>query len=185
MRRDGAEGGGVLSRILAIDPGEKHCGLAEFVERSDDWECVRVYELGPDECADRVASLLIGAQLNHLVIEEFRIYPDKALSLSYSEVRTAQLIGVLRYLHRIARMAQVDVDTGEIRQLGEQEVVCELRMQPAAIKAATVAILRKQGVESEAKRTRSGDHCFDAETHGWHYILTTLGMFERTRRAAK
>ncbi len=162
---NGAASADVRRRLCAIDPGDVHVGVAEFIESDDDWECVQAYEMGWEGAIDRVASFLVGGQLDVLVVESFRLYADEAKAQIGSEMQTAQCIGAIRYLHAKAANRQ--------RQQGA--IVTELAMQPASIQKATRAILKAKGVLSESN---GNPHALSAELHGWHWILRHEGNTE-------
>ena len=69
--------------------------------------------------------------------------------MAWSELRTVEVIGVLRE---------------RCRQDGTAFV-----LQPASIKKATEGQLRSRGIMLKSKG--SGGHAKDAELHGWHYWL--------------
>lgn len=182
-------------KLLAVDPGDTHVGVAFFEtddpdpwtgEGGEKWECIDAQEWKPMDFADAVAETLIAGEIETLVIERFRLYGDKAQEQTGSEFETAQLIGILKYLVRINNMhverhRHADqIGSGEILSCEQRGGTCQdgtpfrhvtLALQMADIKKPTVGILRKRGVKSVAKRERAGGHAYDAELHGWYYIL--------------
>lgn len=146
------------SALLAVDPGDVHVGLAEFIETADEWECIAAYELGWTEALDRVALLLGGGYIQTLVVESFRLYADEAKAQIGSEMQTAQCIGAIRYL--------VSLQHRRADRIGTDRV--ELAMQPASIQKATTAICKAKGVEFES---HGNPHARSAELHGWHNVL--------------
>jgi len=138
----------VNTEVLAIDPGEVHCGMAWFAAD----ECVAVEEMKPEDCVDAVAHWLQETTARALVIEEFRLYPWKAQQQSFSIMGTCEVIGQLKLAHRW--------HAGQVK----------LYIQPASIKEPTRAIMRARGIPMLAKLSKSGLHCLDAETHGYHHI---------------
>ncbi len=144
------------ARIVAIDPGEIHVGVALFLGD----KCYEAYEVTPDELFKRLETWLEGDAIDVLVVESFQLYEDKAMDQVGSEMGTCECIGVIKYLH--SRLAGPGVT---------------LVMQPAGIKEATASILRRKKRVSLAKSRRAGGHAFDAELHGWKWIMT-----ERQRR---
>lgn len=136
--------------MLAVDPGEEHCGLAVFV----DGECRWTGEKKPQDLYDWMGAYAAVYSRDRLkwdvlVVEEFRLYPKHAAAQAWSKFGTVEVIGVLKEWCR------------------REEV--ELVMQPASIKKSTVAILRSHG--KKMRSHGSGAHARDAELHGWHYIL--------------
>src|SRR5258708_1845457 len=118
-------GGGGL--ILSIDPGEVHVGVALLrltgggLKITCDW----AYEIKPPE----LIQMLEKEERTHIgqvLCEEFRLYPWKMAQQGFSQIKTVELIGVIRYL-------------------------CEKRgfkltEQPASIKEPTERILKAKGI---------------------------------------
>jgi hypothetical protein len=140
-----------MHRILAIDPGDEHCGMAYFREGKCQW----VAETDPHEC-EEVTKSHLDEGLEALVVEAFRLYPEQAKTQIWSDFPTVQLIGVLKYLHRQSVAA------------GGTSV---LAVQGADIKKPTRRILRAKKIRSVAKQNKAGGHAADAELHGHHYWL--------------
>lgn len=128
--------------VIAIDPGEKHCGLAVFV----DGQTRLAQTLPPDGMLSWLESELRRKPGRPMVvvIEEFRVYDDKPMT--WSDCRTIEVIGVVAWL--CARHG------------------VELVRQPAHLKKPTAGHVRHRGV------TLIGDtvHARDAELHGYHYL---------------
>ena len=136
------------ARLVAIDPGDAHVGVAEFANTEGgptDWSCVWVKEMYPAEFVDWFEKAR--SRYDEVIYEVFRLYPDKAMAQTGSEMLTAQLIGVIKYLARDA--------------VG----------QPASWQQTALGVLRADGVQSRAKLERAGDHCLSAELHGWAYLI--------------
>jgi hypothetical protein len=148
-----------LQSIIAIDPGEKHCGVAVFVavmgeDGQPRLECRLTTEHTPEGMLDslKVWSALYGNSklgFDVMVVEKFVLYPEKAASLAWSEMRTVEVIGVLRERCRCEGVPFV--------------------LQPASIKKATEGMLRSRGIALKSRG--SGGHAKDAELHGWCYWL--------------
>lgn len=147
-----------LQSFIAVDPGEEHCGVAIFVvfmgeNGEPDVECRMTTEHTPEGLFDnlRVWGALHGnskGTFDMFVVESFRLYPEKMHSLAYSELRTVEVIGVLR---ERARCDGVPFIT-----------------QPALVKKATEGQLKSRGI---ALKSKGSPHAHDAELHGWHYWL--------------
>jgi hypothetical protein len=137
-------------KLLAVDPGGKHVGLALFTDET----CIKAWEETPADAIIFIREEV--AELDVLVIEEFRLYPWMLDNQAWSDLPTCQLIGVLKYLHAVHGDASV-----------------KLVMQAATIKKPTARILRARRIVSQAKRSRAGGHAYDAELHGWHYLSNT------------
>ena len=137
-----------MTVLLAVDPGDEHCGMAVFVDR----ECRWTGEMRPEGLYDWLGT---GAALwardklkwNVIVVEEFRLYPQQAKAQAWSLFGTVEVIGVLK-------------------EYGRREGV-PVVLQPASAKKPVRAILKAKDVRLKGK----GPHAKDAELHGWHYLL--------------
>jgi hypothetical protein len=150
-----------LQSIIAIDPGATHNGVALFTismgpDGLPECDCTFTTEHTPEGLFDNLK--VWGAMKGNskggfdvMVVEKFVLYPEKAASLAYSELRTVEVIGVLRERARQEGVAFVT--------------------QPASVKKATEGQLRARGIELKSRG--SGGHAKDAELHGWHYWLRT------------
>jgi hypothetical protein len=135
-------------RVLAIDPGEVHCGVAFF----DDGVCTHTEECKPSTLFEH----LVFEMLDVVVCEEFRLYPWTAGAQSFSSMATCEVIGVIKYIC-------------------EQESM-PLVMQSATIKKVASAQMKARGVDNLAVVQRKGGHAVDAFLHGWFYINQTKGV---------
>ena len=141
-----------LRRLVAIDPGGEHVGWCEALWDGKEMQVGYVEELTPDQATERAE--LVFPHTDTVIIESFRLYPDKAKMLVGSEMETSQLIGALKYLSRHHR--------------------CGLVMQPASIKVPTESLMRHRGIRHLAVTTKKGGHAKDAETHLMHHALRNL-----------
>ena len=136
--------------MIAIDPGEEHCGVAVFV----DGKRVFSSEMKPTDLFDwwNVGGALYGnskLRWDMVVCESFKLYPDKAASLTWSTLGTVEVIGVLRE---------------NCRREG-----IEFVLQPASIKRATAAKAKR--LEMTLPRGAvGGGHAKDAWLHGLYYL---------------
>lgn len=154
--------------VMAFDPGETHCGVALLRPDPDaaaGWRCVAAYEKPPQDACDDLAVLLIENALEVVVYERFRLYPDLAPALAYSEMETSQQIGVIRYLVQLGDRPR------ELRPAPTLIRKVQLVGQVAEIQTPTRSLLRANGVQSRAKRCRAGEHALSAELHGWCYLI--------------
>jgi hypothetical protein len=142
-------------RILAIDPGDLHVGLADFVEDPTTdmgWACVTATETTRDGMRERLVKLIDQPnQYDSIVVERFTLYPDVAMSLTGKEMATSEMIGAIQFA---ATLAGVPV----IRQ-------------PASWQQPTRGMLKHLKLKSTAKRMKAGPHAFSAELHGWAYLM--------------
>lgn len=178
--------------MWAVDPGDVHVGFAEFGvfgtdAAGDGWVCTRAWEKDPDNAIDDIAAAMLQYHIDVLVVEEFRLYPDKAMAQTGSIMGTCELIGQIKWAHRLdsrRRREEVAKSVGKeaafrkgtkgyknVLAWVERNATIDLILQPAAIQAPTTGVLRRRGIKSVAKATGAGGHALSAELHGWHYIL--------------
>ncbi len=137
----------VPQRIIALDPGEIHCGVAHFYHDVG-WHLDTTMELSPGGMFHLLETTSVrGLQV---VCEEYRLYPWLLQEQGFSEVPTAEHIGVVKYL-----AAKRNYD---------------LFMQSASIKKPSAGIMSAFGIEQTGKN----QHCRDAEMHGWYYAFREL-----------
>lgn len=106
--------------IVAIDPGDKHVGMAVSpLDGALAWTC------SPDECIDWLWDVERG--ITHLVVEDFMLYPWLAGKQSFSQFDTPKLIGKIELV--AARVLGVEVT-----------------FQTATIKKPTFGIMKSRGV---------------------------------------
>jgi hypothetical protein len=135
-----------VERVLAIDPGAVHCGVAMWI----DAECIWGNEYDPTSLYENLAFWLETKSVDTVVIEMFQLYPWMAEEQGWSQMETCEVIGVLKY----------------ICWAWDYEPV----MQPASIKKPTFAILRRKKIKAYGK-TPKNQHILDAQAHGWYYIF--------------
>lgn len=142
-------------KVLAIDPGDVHVGLAEMTEDPQDslmgWRCRDTAEVSHDDMMSRLAHPDKLNMYDAVVVERFSLYPDVAMSLTGKEMLTAELVGAIRLACVIAAVP--------------------VFKQPASWQQPVQGVLRHLGVRSQAKRQKSGPHAFSAEIHGWAYLM--------------
>lgn len=182
--------------LVAIDPGDKYCGVA-FFERDKEskygWTCVHAQEYDPDQFCFDLAETIIDGDIEYIVYERFRLYADKAMLQTGSEFKTAQVIGVIKWLvaaqnkhadqhehvEAAGGMLSCEVTGGPCSTPREVPRV-HLVGQMADIKKPTRAILRAKKIKSVARKIAreeygGREHIIDAELHGWKYILDPKG----------
>lgn len=183
--------------IIAVDPGDKHVGVA-FFDRADNkwgWECLDAQEATPNEFLDNLAETIINdTELETVVYEIFRLYPDKAQDQVGSEMETSQMIGALKWMLRVHNAHATRHQEAE---QGGGLLTCELvggachdpekQIRPihvvgqrADIQDPTRGILKHKGIKSVGRQVKRenpgwGDHVISAELHGWHYLLNGDG----------
>jgi hypothetical protein len=125
---------------MAIDPGDVHVGVARAANGRVWAEEINATDFLP-WFSDRVHELKV------VVIEEFRLYPGSAPALSWSPMRTVEMIGAIRW---IAACAGVPI-----------------ALQSAAVKVPTRAQCKARGIVWKHK---SG-HASDALLHLYYFML--------------
>lgn len=140
--------------VLGIDPGGEYCGMALFEESDEGWACTEAWQATPQQCVEEARVWY--ERRADIVVEEFRLYPWLAKQQSFKTFPEVEVIGCIKLV------------TGGLRTHA-------CIMQQASIKEPTVSQLRARRIKSKSKQDGAGGHAFDAETHGWHYILKTLG----------
>lgn len=145
-----------MTTILAIDPGEVHCGMAYFEDDNESWHLVSSWELEPNDCEWTAFRMITEENLDTLIVEEFRLYPWKSEQQAFNQIRTVEVIGVLRFLY------------GRAVELGHE---CKWKEQGASIKKPTAAIINAKGIKAMKGSNR---HMKDAQLHGWYHILHDL-----------
>lgn len=154
--------------LLSIDPGDTHCGMAfwaqcVWTDTGWGWECVHTAEMTPAECLHTVRGVCESRIVDAIIVEEFKLYPGKAEQQAFSQLQTSQLIGGIK------------------ATWGWYGNHTELVEQSASIKKPAKAIARAKKYRSTARRQKTGDHCVDAEVHGFYYTHKTLA--ERAEKA--
>lgn len=132
-----------LMRFASFDPGDVHVGVALF----EKGKCVYSREHSPESSLQWLDERLKEG-LDHVVIERFQLYPNKAAAQHGSDMLTSQLIGAMRLLacqHK-----------------------CPVTQQQAALKKPTENLVKRRGVKRLS--TKEGNHAKDAETHGYAFI---------------
>lgn len=142
------------TRLLAVDPGSVHNGLAWFDCDVDGWACVGTRKQSPVECVRDVQAFLQDPTPAILVIEEFRLYPWAMQKQGFSSLGVVETIGALRWLHY---------------EIGRDHV--RLEMQGAFIKDRGAAFMARAGVEHIGPNV----HTRDAEAHGWFKVGQLTG----------
>lgn len=188
--------GFVNARMLAIDPGDEHVGLAEFAYNSRDFtgRCASVMQTTPDVALDGLAEDIIAGTYQAIVLERWLLRPDLSAEQAGSEMETSQMIGVVKWLvrvHNLHARAHAEADppnsgkTLTCRQPGGTCVdgravrLVQLGLQLPAIQEVALGHLRAAKVKSVAKQQKAGPHCLSAELHGWYWLNTNAARMAR------
>jgi hypothetical protein len=135
-----------IEHIIAVDPGDKHVGVAEW--RLDRGRyAMESRELDAPQAPEWVDER-ISSGVQALIIEEFRLYKGKALAQSGSAMLTAEMIGALKWIAGVYKVPVV--------------------LQPAAIKIPTRAQCKARNFDWQ---DRKSGHASDARLHAWYYLL--------------
>lgn len=89
-------------RVLSVDPGAVHVGVAYWYDLHGLWACESAVEMTPTEFADAFLEMADSASPPDLVIiEGFWLKPGKAaLQQAGSGMETVELIGLTKYVCR-------------------------------------------------------------------------------------
>jgi hypothetical protein len=128
--------------VLAVDPGDNHVGAALW--RASD-QSIRAKEYDADTWLPTFARIVM--KVDVVVVEEFRLYPNKAAAQSWSPMATAEMIGAMKW---IASQAGV-----------------RLQLQGADIKLPTRRQCKVRGLVYKNKSI----HAADALLHLHYYLL--------------
>ena len=151
-----------MRTIVAVDPGGVHVGVAIFKKKPRGWVCDWAGEMTPVLFEDWLDLKLASGGINTLIVEEWKLFADKAAQQIGSHMETSQLIGSIKYIYRKAN-----------KSWPAREV--ELLWQSPNIKIPTRSVLKAREIEMTSKILGvPGDHASDAELHGYFYILKTL-----------
>ena len=164
-------GGDHVSRFLAIDPGSKHVGMAQFRLVNGAWECAWAKETQP---AGLYAYLIetLGEQVyDELVIERFIIslkmlqaaagQRGGSAGLSEDAVETIECIGGVRLLAAIAKVPIIK--------------------QTPSRQHDGLAKMGRFGMSEDRLASRGfGPHAKSAELHGWFRVWRQGWQSERT-----
>lgn len=157
--------------IVAIDPGEHHVGIAIGyglgVSMKDD-ELVMSLETTPARALPALWYAIQCGWIDCLVVETFRLQPDKAMAQSGSEMNTSQMIGAIKL------MLQLNESNGERMNLPA------LFWQAPSIKPTTKAVLKSMNI---LPTSVGSDHARDAELHWWHLLLSRRELLPGRRLA--
>jgi len=98
--------------VAAVDPGEAWCGLSEWLlvpsatarysadhvdqSRKGKLVLLRAVTVEPSVLYRELETLM--PSLHHLVLERYSLYPWLAREQGYSELETAQCVGVVKYI---------------------------------------------------------------------------------------
>lgn len=141
------------ARLLAVDPGSVHCGMAWFdVDRSG-WGCYETRKVGPVECLEAVQEWC-SSRPGVLVVEEFRLYPWALQQQGFSALGVVEVIGALRWVH-----------------FERFRTTVQLEMQGAFVKERGERYMALHGIEHQG----TNQHMRDAEAHGWYRIGQLTG----------
>jgi hypothetical protein len=126
--------------ILAVDPGDKHVGVATWRNG-----VVSADEVDAEFWLKQFISIINTLEL--VIIESFVLYPGKASAQSWSQMKTSEMIGAMKW---IAFQAAVPVV-----------------MQGANIKKPTRAQCKARRIDV----SNSSNHAQDAILHLHYYLL--------------
>jgi hypothetical protein len=154
---DELEASRLMYPMVSIDPGDIHVGVAVWEDIGSPgftWVCQDAFETRPVPFL-RALQVAVGSGIVQTVVfERFVLEPERVQASVGSDMLTSQMIGAIKF-----------AVNGR----------CEVIGQTNQIKNPTRSVLRRRGIKSMAKRNKAGGHAFDAELHGAHHIIRTLG----------
>lgn len=147
----------------AIDPGES-VGIARTYEHPATYDTLDLshyyaattVQIGTFE--EQFERSIQTERVDLIIVEEYRIYPDKAQMHIGQPLITAELIGAIKWMAKRQDIPLVE--------------------QPAGIKATTAAVLKGRGFKSIGNTL----HARDAEKHLWYYVLNGKGSQSTNKR---
>lgn len=190
--------------LIAIDPGDKHVGYATFERvgvkeitvrgstsytKMPDWQCTGAYIVDdPEEFMLDFAESLLAGDFEIVVYERFNLREDLAVEQAGSEMLTAQMIGVLKWMvnahNRHAAVHDDAIARGLLTTCEQQGGTCSnpdtplprrvvlhgQQPQVQGQKGPARGVLRARGIKSVAKQMGAVPHGLSAELHGWYFI---------------
>lgn len=135
-----------MRTLVAIDPGEKHCGVAVWEQGKGAWSQLQPYEVDPYALFYMIAGYEPHGKVT-VVMEEYKLYPWLLQQQGFSAVKTVETIGVVRWLCHCRDWTLVE--------------------QSATIKKPATGFMQTKGIEFRG----TNQHMRDAEMHGWYWIL--------------
>jgi hypothetical protein len=148
-----------IGTTICIDPGDRFCGVALYTAEGECYATL-LYDNEHDTLYGSLVHWLSNKVIAQGVLEEFRLYPDKMQQQGYSEMKTPEVIGVIKYLFGLAEI--------------------DLRMQGASIKKPSRAHMRAKGI----KYVGGAVHEHDAEEHGYYFFNKDTITAAKPRRRA-
>lgn len=178
-------------RVLAVDPGDDHVGVAAGVglgqQPATDDELLVSFETTPSAWMVTLRSMAICGWVDVLVMEDFVLIPDRAMQQSGSRMHTARLLGAMGWLvadHNLEvdyTISQAANNGGVVpAESGPAVPIYPFYQQPS-IKATTQSILRSMGVKPEP--CGNSGHARDAQLHWWFFVLGQRNMLTGIRPA--
>lgn len=153
------------TRILAIDPGTRHCGMAWLERNGHGWHVNALGDQLPMDCLLTTRSWLEGVfsdpqeATGVLVVEGFQLYPDKLQQQGLSRMGTPEVIGALKWLY----LDECWLGWRSGRRPRARVAFVE---QGASIKQHGRKYMESRGIEVQG----SNPHKRDAEAHGWYRV---------------
>lgn len=136
----------IVERILAVDPGDVHCGWAILQYTAIGYHTNDTGVTDPDGIELQLAM----EQYDVAVLEDFRNYPGRG---TWSQNQTSQLLGSMK---------------SSLREAGTP-----FFLQLPAIKKVARGHMRARGVGLVKPTTDSRlyGHAYDAQAHGWYWVF--------------
>lgn len=88
-----------MRRVLAIDPGDPHVGVAIWYGEGESWTLDSAVEMLPDQALDYEWNQCYRGVVTEVAYERFRLRGGiGALQLAGSELEVVQVIGVIKWI---------------------------------------------------------------------------------------
>lgn len=166
--------GGVIeyNRAAYFDPGDRYTGVAIFERDPDDdtWDCVDAFTWDAEKDGINLLQSFFWTatargEWDIIGYEVWRLFEDKAQEQKGKEFIATQIIGVIKWAHRMH----------EHQNRWPRQPMEIVRFLPEH-KKPTAGKLKKMGWTYESDRRKAhGDHAKDAELQGAYDIIHNRG----------
>ena len=156
-----------ISKLLAIDPGTRHCGMALLERRgAGDWKVTETMDLGPVACLQYTSLWVAKASRAALVLEGYQLFPTMLQEQGLSRMGTPEVIGALKweYLRLDRPLVALYEQGASVKQRG-----CAYlnELHGGLCRYEHKGGKRVWSHDTEV-HTGSNIHKRDAEAHGWY-----------------
>lgn len=147
--------------MLAIDPGDVHVGVAEFIRIDGIWTCTWAHEYTPDTFLPWFVEGIRSGKWERVLLESWKLFPEAAKLYVGSDMPTSRLIGAIKAIAAFCAPEGAWFDEAP-----------KVILQDPQIKVPTRSMLRRRKLRSVAKILGIPlDHAADAELHGYKWLF--------------